>query len=182
MKIPVSKSILILIGAMVSLSIFLYESASHSNDEIFDLNKMAPVAEAKVTSLLDVDGKNHIDLISKYSNSQAAMIPLTEDEKLNIYKLMKHYQSAMPGQPLVLVEKYLLDYININLPADKVDEAIKLTSNLIEFQNSLKEIENNYKNINFSESEGIKWLAKLKFDLRETFVQKDGISLYVTTE
>jgi chemotaxis protein histidine kinase CheA len=81
-----------------------------------------------------------------------------------------------------LVEKYLLDYININLPADKVDEAIKLTSNLIEFQNSLKEIENNYKNINFSESEGIKWLAKLKFDLRETFVQKDGISLYATTE
>jgi hypothetical protein len=75
-----------------------------------------------------------------------------------------------------------MDYLRINLPIEKIEEATKSVSNLIEYERSLTEMDNNYKIINISEVERKKWLDNLKFDLKEKFVQKDGASLYAVIE
>ena len=164
------------------LSIFLYESPVPPVNEIRDPKKVANVAEMRTSSLMNVEGGNQLNLNPKYTNPQETVILLTEDEKLNINKIMKYYQSTMSDQSLELVEKYLLNYLDINLPIGKIEEAKKSVSNLIEYKRSLMEIENNYKKINLPEVDRIKWLDNFKIDLREKFVQKDGASLYAVIE
>lgn len=164
------------------LSILFYESSSLPVNEIHDPNKAANTAEMRASSLVGVDGNNQLIQKPRYANPQEIITPLTEDEKLNINKMVKYYQSAMPSQSSELMERYLFDYLRINIPAQKFEEAKKSTLNLIEYEKSLMEIESNYKNINLSEVERKKWLDNLKFDLREKFVQKDGTSLYAVTQ
>jgi hypothetical protein len=178
----ISKSIFILIGGVIITSFFLYEIPSPPVNGIRDPNKVPNVAEMRTASLINVEGNDPINLKPKYTNPQETIILLTEDEKLNINKMMKYYQSTMPSQPLELVEKYIMDYLRINLPIEKIEEATKSVSNLIEYERSLTEMDNNYKIINISEVERKKWMDNLKFDLKEKFVQKDGASLYAVIE
>jgi hypothetical protein len=164
------------------LSIFLHESPSSPVNEIHDPNKVANAAEMGVSSLMEIEGNNQINLKPKYPNQQETALLLTEDEKLNINKMMKYYQSSMPGQPLELIERYLIDYLKIHLALEKFEEAKKATANLIEYERSFMEIENNYKNSSISEAERKEWLNNLKLDIQEKFLQKDSRSLYALTE
>lgn len=116
--------------------------------------------------------------ISETNHIPFPSLQLTNDEVLKIFATLQYYESALTGQPSDLVVSYANRYVELNFQNEKIEMAKKAIFNIVEYKNSLVQIELNTKPGAESTTEEIQNTITLKKNLFDRMLAREGASVY----